>query len=69
MHEIVAQTKRSLQMRRKIKRTLVIEAQIALWSMEQARSSHINIDRNPISHCWRHCLLHLSQDNATDRLR
>ena len=69
MHEIVTQTKRSFQTGRNIKRTLVIETQIALRSMEQTRSSHIYIDRNSVSHCRRHCLLHLGQDNATDRLR
>ena len=40
MHEIVTQAKRSFQAGRKIKRTLVIETQIALRSMEQTRSSH-----------------------------
>ena len=69
MHEIVTQTKRCFQTGRKIKRTLVIETQIALRSMEQTRSSHIYIDRNSASHCRGHCLLHLTQDNVTDRLR
>ena len=69
MHEIVTQTKRCFQTGRKIKRTLVIETQIALRSMEQTRSSHIYIDRNSISHCRRHCMLHLTLDNITDRLR
>ena len=40
MHEIVTQTKRCFQTGRKIKRTLVIETQIALRSMEQTRSFH-----------------------------
>ena len=69
MHEIVTQTKRCLQTGRKIKRTLVIETQIALRSMEQTRSSHIYIDRNSASHCRRHCLLHLTQNTITDRIR
>ena len=75
MHEIVTQTKRCFQTGRKIKRTLVIETQIALRSMEQTRSSHIYyIDRNPINYCLRHpliqhSLLHLTLDSVTDRLR
>ena len=40
MHEIVTQAKRCFQTGRKIKRTLVIETQITLRSMEQTRSSH-----------------------------